>query len=162
MKDEQMARALTPTFQVPNPRRRFHVELITAESEASLLVRHRRLIRFPHGIAVQAGVVFGFDHEDPIFWTTVEFYRWAGLDSGTVSVLIPFPNTPLFKRLDAEGRILTRDWSRYNGKKDVVFQPREKPTLRRSLRYKRGGGNTEARGRLYSVCPATIARLQLG
>jgi hypothetical protein len=40
-----------------------------------------------------------------------------------VSVLIPFPNTPLFRRLDAEGRILTRDWSRYNGKKDVVFQP---------------------------------------
>jgi hypothetical protein len=39
-------------------------------------------------------------------------------------VLIPFPNTPLFKRLDAEGRILTRDWSKYNGKKDVVFQPR--------------------------------------
>jgi hypothetical protein len=40
-----------------------------------------------------------------------------------VSVLIPFPNTPLFRRLDAEGRILTRDWSKYNGKKDVVFQP---------------------------------------
>jgi hypothetical protein len=28
-------------------RRRYRVELITAESEASLLVRHRRLIRFP-------------------------------------------------------------------------------------------------------------------
>ena len=40
-----------------------------------------------------------------------------------MSVLIPFPNTPLFKRLEAEGRILTRDWSKYNGKKDVVFQP---------------------------------------
>jgi radical SAM superfamily enzyme YgiQ (UPF0313 family) len=77
-----------------------------------------------HGIAVQAGVVFGFDHDDrTIFRTTVEAYRLAGLDSATVSVLIPFPNTPIFKRLDAEGRILTRDWSKYNGKKDVVFQP---------------------------------------
>src|SRR5436190_24016975 len=28
-------------------RRRYRVELITAEAEASLLVRHRRLIRFP-------------------------------------------------------------------------------------------------------------------
>jgi radical SAM superfamily enzyme YgiQ (UPF0313 family) len=73
---------------------------------------------------VQAGVVFGFDHDDrSIFRTTVEFYRSAGLDSATVSVLIPFPNTPLFKRLDAEGRILTRDWAKYNGKKHVVFQP---------------------------------------
>src|ERR1041384_6604391 len=29
------------------PGRRYRVELITAESEASLFVRHRRLIRFP-------------------------------------------------------------------------------------------------------------------
>jgi radical SAM superfamily enzyme YgiQ (UPF0313 family) len=87
---------------------------------------YREVIRrfHAHGIAVQAGVVFGFDHDDrSIFRATVEFYRSAGLDSATVSVLIPFPNTPVFRRLEAEGRILTRDWSRYNGKKDVVFQP---------------------------------------
>jgi radical SAM superfamily enzyme YgiQ (UPF0313 family) len=77
-----------------------------------------------HGIAVQAGVVFGFDQDDrTIFRTTVDFFRSAGLDSATISVLIPFPNTPLFQRLDSQGRILTRDWSRYNGKKDVVFEP---------------------------------------
>lgn len=77
-----------------------------------------------HGVAVQAGVVFGFDHDDrSIFRTTVEFFRSAGLDSATVSVLIPFPNTPVFKRLESAGRILTYDWSKYNGKKDVVYQP---------------------------------------
>jgi len=104
-------------------------------SQASLNVankRHNRadeyrevIRRFhAHGIAVQAGVVFGFDYDDrSIFRTTVEFYRSAGLDSATVSVLVPFPNTPLYRRLDTEGRILTRDWSKYNGKKDVVFQP---------------------------------------
>jgi radical SAM superfamily enzyme YgiQ (UPF0313 family) len=77
-----------------------------------------------HGIAVQSGVVFGFDQDDrTIFRSTVELYRSIGLDSATISVLVPFPNTPLFKRLDSEGRILTRDWSKYNGKKDVVFRP---------------------------------------
>ncbi|MWV45887.1 radical SAM protein [Paenibacillus sp. HJL G12] len=88
--------------------------------------RYREIIRRFHdySIAVQAGTVFGFDHDDKsIFRTTVEFYREVGLDSATISVLIPFPNTPLFNRLDAEGRILTRDWSKYNGKKDVVYQP---------------------------------------
>lgn len=45
------------------------------------------------------------------------------MDSATISVLIPFPNTPLFRRLESEGRILSYDWSKYNGKKDVVFQP---------------------------------------
>src|SRR5215470_5840912 len=40
-----------PLFQKSTPQapseRRYRVELITAESEASLFVRHRRLIRFP-------------------------------------------------------------------------------------------------------------------
>jgi len=90
-------------------------------SQASLNVankRHNRAVEYSevirrfhaHGIAVQAGAVFGFDHDDrSIFRTTVEFYRSVGLDSATLSVLIPFPNTPLFKRFEAEGRILTRD-----------------------------------------------------
>lgn len=107
-------------------------ETISQSSLNSANKRHNRageyseiIRRFhAHRIAVQAGVVFGFDHDDrSIFRSTVEFYRSAGLDSATVSVLVPFPNTPLFNRLDAEGRILTRDWSKYNGKKDVVFQP---------------------------------------
>lgn len=89
-----------------------------ADFAATISKMHR------YGIAVQAGIVFGFDEEDrSIFRTTVEYYRDAGLDSATISVLIPFPNTPIFKRLDAEGRILTRDWSKYDGKKNVVFQP---------------------------------------
>lgn len=75
-----------------------------------------------YGVAIQAGTVFGFDHDDKsIFRSTVEFYREIGLDSATISVLIPFPNTP--RRLESEGRILTKDWSKYNGKKDVVFKP---------------------------------------
>ena len=100
--------------------------LAAANKRHNCAAHYRDVIRrfHAHGVAVQAGVVFGFDHDDrAIFRTTVDFYRSAGLDSATVSVLIPFPNTPLFERLDREGRILTRDWSKYNGKKDVVFQP---------------------------------------
>jgi radical SAM superfamily enzyme YgiQ (UPF0313 family) len=76
------------------------------------------------GIAVQVGTVFGFDHDDcGIFERTVDTFRSIAVDSATVSVLIPFPNTPLFDRLERQGRILTYDWEKYNGKKDVVFQP---------------------------------------
>jgi radical SAM superfamily enzyme YgiQ (UPF0313 family) len=82
----------------------------------------RRMHR--HGIALQAGTVFGFDGDDKtVFRRTVEFYRDCAIDSATIGILVPFPGTPLFQRLDAEGRILTRDWSRYDGKKHVVFQP---------------------------------------
>ena len=81
--------------------------------------------RFHHyGIAIQAGTVFGFDHDDrSSFRRTVEHFRDIAIDSATISILVPYPNTPLFSRLDAEGRILTRDWSKYDGKKHVVFSP---------------------------------------
>lgn len=100
--------------------------LIGANKAHNKVDNYKEIIRRFHyyGIAVQAGTVFGFDHDDrSIFRTTTEFYREVGLDSATISVLIPFPNTPLYRKLDAEGRILTKDWSKYNGKKDVVYQP---------------------------------------
>lgn len=78
-----------------------------------------------HGIAVQAGIVFGFDHDGPgIFEETVDFLESAGVQNATFNILTPFPATRLYQRLEAEGRILTRDWSKYNGRADIVFQPK--------------------------------------
>jgi radical SAM superfamily enzyme YgiQ (UPF0313 family) len=79
-----------------------------------------------HGIAVQAGIVFGFDHDTPeIFETTLDFLEESGVQNATFNILTPFPGTPLFGRLEAEGRILTRDWQKYNSRTDVVFQPKQ-------------------------------------
>jgi len=78
-----------------------------------------------HGIAVQAGIVFGFDHDKPeVFKDTVNLLEEAGVQNATFNILTPYPGTPLFKQLDAQGRILTRDWRKYNGRIDVVFEPR--------------------------------------
>lgn len=77
------------------------------------------------GIAVQAGIVFGFDHDtEAIFEETLDFLEAAGVQNATFNILTPFPGTRLYRRLEAEGRILTKDWSRYNGRADVVFRPR--------------------------------------
>jgi len=79
-----------------------------------------------HGISVQAGVVFGFDHDTTaIFKDTVDFLESTAIQNATFNMLIPYPGTPLFQRLDAQGRILTRDWRKYNGRADVVFQPHQ-------------------------------------
>ncbi len=40
-----------------------------------------------------------------------------------LSILTPFPGTPLFQKLDAEGRILTKDWSRYDSY-TCVYRPK--------------------------------------
>lgn len=79
-----------------------------------------------HGIAVQAGIVFGFDHDtEAVFDETVDFLDAVGVQNATFNILTPYPGTRLFARLEAEGRILTRDWRRYNGRADVVFEPRQ-------------------------------------
>ena len=78
-----------------------------------------------HGIAVQAGIVLGFDDDcESVFRETLDFLETSGVQNATFNILTPYPGTPLHRRLEAEGRILTRDWSKYNGREDVVFQPR--------------------------------------
>jgi radical SAM superfamily enzyme YgiQ (UPF0313 family) len=77
-----------------------------------------------HGISVQAGIVFGFDHDTPaIFKESLDFLEAAGVQNATFNILTPFPGTPLFQKLESEGRILTRDWCKYNSREDVVYQP---------------------------------------
>jgi radical SAM superfamily enzyme YgiQ (UPF0313 family) len=79
-----------------------------------------------HGIAVQAGIVFGFDNDTPaIFEDTLDLLEEAAVQNATFNILTPYPGTPLFQRLDAQGRILTRDWRKYNGRTDVVFRPNQ-------------------------------------
>jgi radical SAM superfamily enzyme YgiQ (UPF0313 family) len=91
-----------------------------------------------YGIAVQAGIVFGFDHDtEAIFGETLDFLEAVGVQNATFNILTPYPGTRLYRRLEAEGRILTRDWSKYNGREDVVFQPRQMSpeTLLEGYRY---------------------------
>jgi len=54
---------------------------------------------------------------------TVAFARRARLGISCYPILTPYPGTPLFDDYAAEGRILTRDWSKYNGA-TVVFEPK--------------------------------------
>ncbi|HYG60561.1 MAG TPA: radical SAM protein [Symbiobacteriaceae bacterium] len=83
------------------------------------------LVRRLHerSIAIMGCFVFGFDHDTKdTFREVAEFAIDAGIDLPRYAIITPFPGTPLFKRLDAEGRILTRDWSLYDAQ-HVVFRP---------------------------------------
>ena len=77
-----------------------------------------------HHITVQAGIVFGFDGDDSsTFEATLKGATRVGLDGATVSILTPFPQTPVFEELEHNGRLLTKDWSYYNSKTAVTFRP---------------------------------------
>lgn len=90
--------------------------------------KYKRLLhRFhEHGIAVQAGIMFGFDEDDKdIFARTVDMMGEIGLDNATISLTVPYPGTPIYARLYAEGRIIDRDWRHYNAKTHVVYRPQQ-------------------------------------
>jgi radical SAM superfamily enzyme YgiQ (UPF0313 family) len=77
-----------------------------------------------YGIAVQGCFTFGMDEDEPdIFQRTAQFALEARIDLPRFAIVTPFPGTPLHRRLSDEGRILTRDWSLYDGQ-HVVFQPK--------------------------------------
>ena len=76
-----------------------------------------------HGIALQGCFVFGLDEDEPdVFLKTAEFAVQARIDLPRFAVVTPFPNTGLYKRLESEGRILTKNWELYDAQ-HVVFQP---------------------------------------
>ena len=70
---------------------------------------YRRLIERAHSheIAIQAGVMFGFDGDDrDVFARTVDTLGDIGLDNATISLLVPYPGTPAYLKLQAAGRII--------------------------------------------------------
>jgi radical SAM superfamily enzyme YgiQ (UPF0313 family) len=75
------------------------------------------------GIAINGTFVFGLDDQTPdVFEETAQFVIDTGIDLPRFAILTPFPGTALFKRLEAEDRITTRNWEMYDGQ-HVVFEP---------------------------------------
>jgi len=78
-----------------------------------------------HGINVHGMFVFGAEEDHyQIIRDTVTFSRQLDLDSLQYLILTPVPGTPVYQDLEAQNRIICRDWSHYDGH-HIVFQPRQ-------------------------------------
>jgi radical SAM superfamily enzyme YgiQ (UPF0313 family) len=78
-----------------------------------------------YGIRVIGAFILGFDdytHRD--YLRLALFLLRSGLFQVSMTILTPFPGSALHKRLGEEGRILTRDWSKYDSLFHVVFRPK--------------------------------------
>jgi len=87
---------------------------------------YRAVVRRLHeaGVMVNASFVFGMDGDAPdVFDRTVEWAVAQGIETATFHIMTPYPGTGLYRRLDAQGRILHRDWDRFDTR-HVVFSPR--------------------------------------
>jgi radical SAM superfamily enzyme YgiQ (UPF0313 family) len=84
-----------------------------------------RRVRMLHdvGIQVNGSFVLGFDHDRrDVFATTAQWIEDNRLECATFHILTPYPGTPLFRQMERDGRLLTRDWSLYDTA-HVVFRP---------------------------------------
>jgi radical SAM superfamily enzyme YgiQ (UPF0313 family) len=82
-----------------------------------------------HEISVLGAFIFGLENDTP---ETIEnrtnYILGADIDIVQASMLTPLPGTDLFKRFEAEGRLLyhnyPEDWERYNYA-EAVFKPQK-------------------------------------
>ena len=75
------------------------------------------------GVMINGSFVFGMDRDDPsVFERTVEWAVRRGIETATFHILTPYPGTALGDRMQAQGRILHRDWDLYDTR-HAVFRP---------------------------------------
>jgi radical SAM superfamily enzyme YgiQ (UPF0313 family) len=75
------------------------------------------------GIMINGSFVFGMDDDDEqVFRRTVDWAIENGITTATFHIQTPYPGTRLFARMEAAGRILTRDWDLYDTR-HVVYRP---------------------------------------
>ena len=75
------------------------------------------------GVMVNGSFVFGMDHDEPdVFDRTVEWAVEQGIETATYHILTPYPDTALYRRMDADNRVLHHDWDLFDTR-HVVFKP---------------------------------------
>jgi radical SAM superfamily enzyme YgiQ (UPF0313 family) len=100
--------------------------LTEARKRTPAAADYARRVRILHdnGIQVNGSFVLGFDHDGPeVFSRTADWIEENRLECATFHILTPYPGTPLFKSMEAEERLLHKDWSQYDTA-HVVFRPR--------------------------------------
>ncbi len=76
-----------------------------------------------HGLHIHGMFVLGADTDDvDVIRRTSEFANTIGIDTTQIASLTPLPGTQVFEEMEASGRLLHRDWSRYN-LQHAVFRP---------------------------------------
>jgi radical SAM superfamily enzyme YgiQ (UPF0313 family) len=75
------------------------------------------------GVMINGSFVFGMDHDGPsVFDRTMEWAIEHSIETATFHILTPYPGTALYQRMEAQARLLHRDWDLYDTR-HTVFRP---------------------------------------
>jgi len=120
----------------PDTLKSYNKKLTLAQIEEGITRFHQ------FGIRVHGMFVLGADTDDlQTIRETTRFALKNKIDTIQFMILTPIPGTRLFKEMEREDRLLTRDWSLYDGH-HVVFRPGlvtpyqlQKETIRAMARF---------------------------
>jgi radical SAM superfamily enzyme YgiQ (UPF0313 family) len=112
VRDEELLRLLRDAnfaavfIGVETPRKASLAETHKTQNEKLDLVDAIATVQ-SHNLFTWAGMIVGFDNDDAsIFEEQYQFLQKAQIPVAMLSVLLAIPRTPLYKRLQAEGRLL--------------------------------------------------------
>jgi len=101
-----------------------HGNLVQSNKRQNIGKDYEQAINRLHalGIMINGSFVFGLDADDPdVFARTVDWAVKNGLTTCTFHILTPYPGTRLFQTMEAQGRILHRNWDQYDTRQ-VVYK----------------------------------------
>lgn len=111
----------------------FGIESVNPESLALIDKKWNRPERYneairtirKYGIEVSTEMIIGMDTDDnTIFQKTYDFLMDNRIAVPRIHILTPIPGTPLYRELEADGRIISNDYNKFSGGQ-VVFEPKK-------------------------------------
>lgn len=99
--------------------------LATVGKKINVVAEYPDVIRKIHSkkISIHGFFIVGLDGDtEEVFMRTVRFAQKMRLESAGFPYPTPLPGTAFYDSLDKDGRIITRDWSRYDD--EIVFEPK--------------------------------------
>ena len=99
--------------------------LATVAKSINEVDEYEEIIRKIHskGIGIHGFFITGLDEDnEDVFKRTVRFAQKMRLESAGFAYPMPLPGTDFHHSLDKEGRIITKEWSRYAD--EIVFEPK--------------------------------------
>lgn len=101
-------------------------ELVDRCGKGLDLRKTERIIKYTKSLGINVHLTFSFGllgETKATIKNTINYALKLDPHSVQFSIVTPFPGTALFETLDKSGRILTKDFSMYDGHSSCVFQP---------------------------------------
>jgi radical SAM superfamily enzyme YgiQ (UPF0313 family) len=120
---------------IESPRRESLAESRKTQNLRGDLIENVRKIQ-SYGIQVQAGMIVGFDHDDDsIFEEQLRFIQEARIPVSMTGMLQAMPKTPLYDRVEREGRLITESTGDQFVLSNIVPQQMSRRTLYQGYRW---------------------------